>query len=79
MQLIIRSLYSTLPEVAEVCAAAEFLIPYITRETDSRLPLLLGQRVACRLELSLLETFTIMQPADVQSADGVSSLAITAP
>jgi hypothetical protein len=75
MQRIIHVLYNALPEAAEVCAAAEFLIPYITRETDSSLPLLLGRQVACRPDLSLLETFTVIRPADVEAAGIMSSLA----
>lgn len=78
MQRIIQILYATLPEGADVCAAAEFLISYITRETDSDLPLLLGQRVACRSELSLLEIFTTIRPASIQQLESPPSLAITA-
>jgi hypothetical protein len=79
IQRIVQILYNALPEASDVCSAAEFLIPYITRETDSSLPPLLGQQIACRPDLSLLETFTIIRPADVQPADIVSGLAIAAP
>jgi hypothetical protein len=67
MQKIIQILDSVLPQAADVCSAAEFLILYVTRETNSTLPLLLGQRTACRPELSLLETFTTIRPANPES------------
>lgn len=78
MQRVIQVLYATLPQAAEVCSAAEFLIPYITEATNSSLPPLLGQRAACRPELSLLETFTAIRPANIQPVEIASCLAITA-
>jgi hypothetical protein len=69
MQRIIQILYATLPQAAEVCSAAEFLIPYITKEIDSNLPSLLGQQVACRPGLSLLETFTTIRPAEIDPVE----------
>jgi len=78
-QRIIQLLHDTFPEATEVCSAAEFLIPYITQETTSDLPPLLGQRVACRPKLSLLETFTTIRPANLHNVNIDSCFTITTP
>ncbi len=74
MKKIIPILFGTLPAAAEVCSAAELLVDYIKEETFTQFPSLLGQQVALRPELSLLETFTMIRSADIQPATTSPSL-----
>lgn len=69
MQRIIQILFDTLPEATDVCSAAEFLLPYIREDIVTAVPSVLGQQVALRSQLSLLETFTLIRTTHVQSAD----------
>ncbi len=74
MQKIIQILFTTLPEAADVCSAAEMLIPWIKGEIVAQLPPLLGQQVALRPQLSLLEMFTPIRSAHAQPVVTSSAL-----
>jgi len=67
MQTITQSLRVALPEAIETCAAAEMLIPYIKEDTFTGVPRFLGQQVALRPQLSLLEIFNPIQAATILS------------
>jgi hypothetical protein len=66
-QRIVQILSGTLTQAADVCFAAEYLIPYVLGEADSSLPPLPENQAACSNALSLLEMFVVNRPRGLAS------------
>jgi len=67
MQKIIQLLFNILPEAVNICTTAKYLIPYIKEDTFTDFPPLLGQQIALRPQLTLIETFTPIRSTEIET------------